>query len=326
MKSAATSTPPDWARLEELVKRLSGRGRPRNADEIREFWQLYRAATSRLAAIQAQKRPSEELWYLNRLVAAAHAVLYRVRRRRSASRRFLAFLGSGWPALVREHRRWVGAATAIFLAGAAIGIWYSATDAAFPAHVTPPEILASIERGEMWTDDIRDMKPVASSFIFSNNLMVAILAFAAGITAGLGTVWILFANGVSFGAISWVVATHGMSRGFWGFVVAHGALELPAIFLAGAAGLVLGRGILFPRELPRSRSIALAGRTAFRLFAGTAPLFVVAAVVEGFFSPQPYPLSAKLGMSALLGAVLLLWVLSARRGEGGSVGDGALAD
>jgi len=177
-----------------------------------------------------------------------------------------------------------------------------------------------VDQGEMWTDSIRDVKPVASSFIFSNNLVVAVLAFATGITAGLGTVWILFMNGVSFGAISWLVAVNGMSGPFWGFVVAHGALELPAIFIAGAGGLVLGRGILFPRSRPRARSTALAARTAFRLFAGTAPLFVVAAVVEGFFSPQAYPFAVKLAMGALLAGILVLWI--SRGGAGGPAPEG----
>lgn len=309
----APDIPEDWGRLEQLVKRLSGRRRTRDVDEIREFWQLYRAATARLAAIQSDRRPTDEQWYLNRLVASAHSVLYRSRTDRNAGLRFLAFLAGGWPRLVREQGRWVGLAALVFLIGGAVGAWYAATDAGFSGLVTPPHILASIERGEMWTDEIRDIKPVASSFIFTNNVMVAVLAFAMGITAGLGTLWVLFMNGVSFGAIAWTVGAAGMARDFWGFVAAHGALEFPAIFIAGAAGLVLGRGILFPGRHPRGRSIVLAGREAFGLFVGTAPVFLVAAAVEGFFSPQPYPLEAKLAMSALLGVTLLAWVLGRGR-------------
>ncbi len=314
--SAPSPVPRDWDRLDRLVKRLSGSGR-RDAEEIREFWRLYRAATARLATLQASaSRPTEELWYLNRLVTAAHAVLYRDRPGKGLLARTTEFLVHGWPRTVREEWRLVALATAIFLVGGAAGIFYAAVDPGFVSLVAPPEILASIERGEMWTDNILGMQQLASGFIFSNNLMVGVMAFGAGITAGLGTAWVLFMNGVLFGAISQVIGVSGMAVPFWSFVSAHGALEFPAIFIAGAGGLALGRGILFPGAQPRARSIARGGRRALALLAGTVPVFLAAAAVEGFFSPEPGPLWGKLLAAALLGGLLLFWLaVGGRRGE-----------
>lgn len=306
--SASAGKSPDWDRLELLVKRLSGARRVREPREIREFWRLYRAATSRLAALQSSASAGDEEWYLNRLVAAAHGVLYRKTSERSAFARFFRFVARGWPEHVRRNAGLVGLATALFLVGALLGVWYAATDDGFVGLVTPPSILAAIERGEMWTDDIREMKPVFTSLIFSNNLMVGILAFAFGISAGIGTAWILFANGVLFGGISWVVLTNGMARPFWGFVVAHGALEFPAIFLAGAAGFAIARGMLFPGSLPRSRAIAAGGMCALKLLSGTVILFLVAAGVESWFSPEPYALSLKITVAAVLLLGLLAWL------------------
>jgi uncharacterized membrane protein SpoIIM required for sporulation len=307
--SASAGAGSDWSRLDRLVKRLSGRGRVRDPGELREFWRLYRAATSRLAALQAEPVRGEEEWYLNRLVAAAHGVLYRRTSERSAGWRFLRFLSRGWPACVRANGGLVALATGIFLGGGLLGVWYAATDPGFAGLIAPPDLLESVERGEMWTDHIRDAKPVFHSLIFTNNLLVGILAFAFGITAGVGTAWILFSNGVSIGALAWVVHANGMAKPFWGFVMAHGALELPAIFLAGAAGLALARGMLFPGDLPRARAVARGGRTALRLLTGPAALFLVAAGVESWFSPDPWPLPTKAAVAAGLFLALLAWIL-----------------
>jgi uncharacterized membrane protein SpoIIM required for sporulation len=297
----------DWSRLDSLVKRLSGSGRAREASELREFWRLYRAATSRLAALQAGSARTEEEWFLNRLVAAAHGVLYRKASQRGGGR-FLRFLSRGWPALVRENAALVALAVGVFFAGGGAGLWYAATDPGFVGLVAGPDLLASVERGEMWTDDILGMKPVFGAVIFSNNLLVGVMAFALGVTAGIGTTWILFSNGVMLGALSWVVAAQGMSRAFWGFVLAHGVLEIPAIFLAGAAGYAIARGELFPGALPRGRAIAAGGRTAIRMLAGAAVLFLIAAAVEAWFSPEPFALAWKVVAALVLFAGLAAWL------------------
>ncbi|MGQ0720415.1 MAG: stage II sporulation protein M [Candidatus Eiseniibacteriota bacterium] len=291
-----------WSRLEQLVAE-------RRPSELREFWRLYRAATSRLAALQAEGRSDEEAWYLNRLVGAAHAVLYRSARERSAGREAIAFLSRGWPARVRAELRLVGLAAALFAAGGAAGAFYAARDPGFLGLVAPPELIASVERGEMWTGEILSVAPAASSFLFANNLTVAVAAFALGITGGLGTAWLLAMNGVMLGAIAWSVGAAGMAADFWGFVVPHGVLELPAIFFSGAAGLVLARGMLFPGARPWSRAVPAAARDALALFAGCAPVLLVAAGIEAWVSPESWPFAAKAALGAVLGAGLVAWVM-----------------
>ena len=103
----------------------------------------------------------------------------------------------------------------------------------------------------------------------------------------------------------------GMSLQLWSFVAPHGVLELPAIFIAGGAGLLLGRGILFPGVLPRRESVADAGGEAIRLLLGVLPLLVVAGLVEGFVSPTPMSAGAKFTVAA---ALLVLFVFYLARG------------
>src|SRR5258708_24565215 len=91
----------------------------------------------------------------------------------------------------------------------------------------------------MWTHSIVSIKPQASSAIMTNNLSVSFMAFASGITAGIGTLYLLFFNGIMIGVIGTACANYGMSVRLWSFVSPHAMLELPAIFVAGGAGMAL---------------------------------------------------------------------------------------
>jgi uncharacterized membrane protein SpoIIM required for sporulation len=103
-----------------------------------------------------------------------------------------------------------------------------------------------------------------------------------------------------------------MAGQLWSFVAPHGALELPAIFIAGGAGFVLARAILAPATSP-PRRLAEAGGTAVRLFLGVVPLLVIAGVIEGFVSPTPIPASVKFSIGASLFALLVIYLSRAGR-------------
>jgi uncharacterized membrane protein SpoIIM required for sporulation len=111
-----------------------------------------------------------------------------------------------------------------------------------------------------------------------------------------------------------------MSVSLWSFVSPHGSLELPAIFIAGGAGLLLGSAILAPGPLPRRDAIRQRGASAVRLLLGVIPLLIVAGVVEGFVSPVPIDPSAKFVTGASLFALLLVYLLRAGAGRRSSAG------
>jgi uncharacterized membrane protein SpoIIM required for sporulation len=167
----------------------------------------------------------------------------------------------------------------------------------------------TINRREMWTHSIVAVKPAASSVIMTNNIGVTFTAFSGGIVGGLGTVYIIAFNGLMLGVVGAACAVAGMSVPLWSFVAPHGALELPAIILAGGAGLRLGQGVLFPGFLPRRASIARAGAEAVTLVIGCVPMLVIAGVIEAFVSPTALAVPLKFGMGAAL-FVLLAWYLT----------------
>jgi uncharacterized membrane protein SpoIIM required for sporulation len=164
----------------------------------------------------------------------------------------------------------------------------------------------------MWTHSIVGMKPVASAGITTNNLSVAFIAFALGITV-VGTIWVMVMNGMLLGTIGAATWKAGMALKLWSFVAAHGALELPAIFIAGAAGLEIARGLLFPGLLPRKASLAYAGGRASKLILGTIPMLIVAGLIEAFFSPTDAPVFMKFTLSAVLFAALVTYLSTAGR-------------
>jgi uncharacterized membrane protein SpoIIM required for sporulation len=115
-------------------------------------------------------------------------------------------------------------------------------------------------------------------------------------------------NGLLFGVVNAACWQAGMADQLLSFVAPHGVLELPAIFIAGGAGLLVAKGMLFPGTLPRRVSLAMEGARAVRLVLGIVPMLIVAGVVEGFVSPTDLPARWKYTLAAGLFGLLLLYV------------------
>jgi uncharacterized membrane protein SpoIIM required for sporulation len=141
---------------------------------------------------------------------------------------------------------------------------------------------------------------------------VALTTFAAGITLGLGTAYLMLLNGLLIGVIAAACAEAGMSLQLWSFVAPHGALELPAIFIAGGSGLRLAQGLLFPGFLPRRTALGHGAREAAHLVLGMMPILVVAGLVEAFVSPTDMPVPQKFALAGALFALLVVYLSSAR--------------
>ncbi len=202
--------------------------------------------------------------------------------------------------------------TVIFLLGSALGALTATVRPEFQRSFLPQKTIDDLDHHKMWTENILSEKPQASSQIMTNNIFVCFVTFAGGITAGLWTLWSLFFNGINVGAVLVVCAQHHMALGIWSFIAAHGALELPAIMLSGAAGLRIASGILFPGMLRRRDSIALGGLEGVQLIAGTIPMLIVAGTFEAFLSPTHAPIALKFAVGAVLFTALCLWL-----GDGG---------
>jgi len=277
-------------------------------DEVRELALLYRQTAADLSTAREDPGSAALARYLNELLTRSHNLVYAgaARSRRAGVLRFFI---QGFPAIFRRTLPCTAAAFALFAAGAAAGVVMAAIDPGFERFILSGQMMDTIERRQMWTHGIVAVKPYASSAIMTNNISVALAACATGMFAGLGPVYMMLFNGLLIGVIGTACFRVGMSEALWSFVAPHGALELPAIFIAGGAGLVLARGILAPGELPRRDAIAEAGGDAIRLLLGVVPLLVVAGIIEGFVSPTATPAAAKFAIGAALFVLLVgyLW-------------------
>ena len=298
---------PYWARLTEFVERAHQRGfASLSHRELQELGLLYRQTATDLATVREDPASHTLRVYLNQLLGRAHNLVYMGRR--GGPGRVVEFYVREFPRVFRETFSYTLLAFAVFLAGAAAGVLTTLGDPAFSRFFLGPHMSDTIERREMWTHSIVGIKPLASSAIMTNNLSVSIAAFAFGITAGMGTLYMMFFNGLLMGVVTTACWQAGMLRQLLTFVTAHGSLELPAIFIAGGAGFLLARGLLFPGLLPRRASLVEAGGKAVKLFLGTIPLLVIAGIVEAFISPTSLPVALKLGVGASLFTLLVAYV------------------
>lgn len=297
---------PNWKQLDELLSRLEKRGlKALQTDEIKQLASLYRSVSADLARARTNQVGNTLVQDLQQLTSRAYSQIYQGSRRQEW-RSVLEFYRWGFPAVVQQTWMYTAIATALFLVGALISWWFAWRDPVFLSLVLPESMISLVrDKRELWMGSILGTEPLASSQIMINNLSVAFRAIAGGMTLGLLTVFVLFANGVLIGTVATLVGQNDLAYPFWAFVFPHGSLELPAIFLAGGAGLLIARGILFPGGYRRVDAIKFYSLQAAQLVFGIIPMLVIAGIIEGFFSPSPIvpsPLkyAAGIGLFALL--------------------------
>jgi uncharacterized membrane protein SpoIIM required for sporulation len=303
---------PHWDRLAALLAQsdASGLGQLSRA-ELQELALLYRQAAADLSVLRQDSTSRTYSEHVNHLLARAHHIIYSGRKTNFLT--LLRFLRDEYPVIFQQQIGSVAASALVFLFFGLLGAALTSARPEFMRHFLGPEMIATMERHTMWTESVVSVAPMASSAIMTNNLSVSFVTFASGITFGLGTFWFLFQNGMMLGVIGAACHHYEMSRALWSFVAPHGSLELPAIIIAGGAGLRLGHAMLFPGALRWRESVARGGIEATRLVSGIIPLLVIAGLLEGFFSPSHAPVGFKFTVGGLLFAMLNLWLFRSVR-------------
>ena len=294
---------PHWAKLEALLNQSSNSGlKSLSRSDLQELSLLYRQTAADLAAIREDRGSVHYARYVNQLLVRAHNTIYSGHR--ASPMAVISFFTKTYPATFRQNLRQVALATLIFAIAGLVGAVLTYQNPDFKVKLLGPQMVETIDRHQMWTHSIVGIKPVASSAIMTNNLSVGFTTFALGITGGLGTIYMMAFNGLLIGVIGVACYLSGMSLQLWSFVAPHGVLELPAIFIAGGAGLRIAQGLLFPGVLPRRDSLARAGSEAVQLLLGTVPILIIAGLIEGFVSPTNLSIPLKFSMAASLFVLL----------------------
>ncbi len=315
-----TERRPDWEALSGLLAQIERAGlRSLGIDGARRFGKLYRSVSSDLIRARTELVDASVTEYLNDLVARAYAHVHAGTGERGKN--VLRFFVEGYPRLVREEWKAVALSALLFFAGGAVGATFVAWD---------PDALGVLipEQHQAWTPDERiardtstagrsgDQAADFSSFLFVNNIRVTFTAFALGMTAGVGTVLVLIYNGIPLGALAVQYHEAGHGLFFWAWILPHGVPELTSIFIGGAAGLLLARGVLLPGRRRRRDAIVHEARRGVLLIIGTMPVLIGAGLIEGTISQihEPtIPYVAKLAFAVLIGIGLYAWLLLAGR-------------
>ncbi len=327
-----------WRRLDELLDvAAKAPAWELGPERMRDIVRLYRLAAADLNRLLAATADPELIDPLNALVGRGYRFVYGARRVESFGgvRRLVRFFTREIPAGFRTARRAVVVASIAFGAGALLGFGAVAVRPSFAEDLVPGEFftssprerVAEIEKKDERISTVQEAADFGSQ-LYTHNIRVSFLAFGLAAATVVGGIWLLFWNGVILGAIAASYVLDGVGVFFVAWVGPHGALELPSIVFAGAAGLVLGRAFWFPGEVTRGAALREAFPTVWRMLIGTSAALVLAGMIEGSFSQLsaktvPYPL--KIAVAIVLFVALSLFLFGRRAVSDGGPGEGEAA-
>lgn len=311
-----------WQHFEQVLdyralprRKRKGEETPESLDlptAYRQICQHYALANSRMYSPVLVER-------LNRLVVRGHQALYGSRSQFLKS--ILTFFASEFPALVRKEWRVMAIASALFYLPFFVMIGliqfipelvYSVLDAenvrSMESMYDPSNDVIGRERGS-------DSDLLMFGYYIRNNTGIGFQVFAGGMLYGLGTLFFLLFNGVVIGAVAGHLTQLGFIETFWGFVLGHGAFELTAIVISGAAGLKLAMALIAPGRKSRIKALIDNGKIGIKIMYGAATLFIIAAFVEAFWSSMVLPVGIKYSVAAFFWALVIAYFWLAGRGS-----------
>ena len=248
--------------------------------------------------------------YLNYLAQKIFTSIYRGKK--TERNRVVNFWSDELPQLVYEARNEFRTALAIFGLAMLIGAVSSYFDPDFPRHIMGDSYV------DMTLENIQSGDPMAvykskgefgmSIGIAANNLWVAFLTFVMGALYAIGTVWILIKNGIMVGAFQYFFVEQGVFWESFLTIWTHGTLEISAIVIAGAAGLTMGRGLVFPGTFSRLKAFQLSARRGLKIMLGIAPIILLAGFIEGYLTRYTEtPDAVRLGFILICLAFVLVY-------------------
>lgn len=296
-----------WKQLETAASSFKSKGRKGfNKQDFEDFMNLYNKACSHLSYSRTNYGNTSTTQYLNKLVSNSQEFLYSTRV--TSGKKLYHFFVCEFPMLLLQYKYAILIAMLLFAAGGLLSFTYTLQNPSNALAFLPEQFAANIESfGEDVAAESWD-NPVMSSFILTNNIRVGFLAFASGIFLGLGTLYILIYNGFPLGSLAALSVQKGISLKFWSLILPHGVLELFAIFVCGAAGLIIGYSLINPGKYSRRDSLIIKVKIAVKLVLGTIPIFIIAGIIEGFFTGSQVTEYTKLGFALATLVALLLYI------------------
>jgi uncharacterized membrane protein SpoIIM required for sporulation/uncharacterized RDD family membrane protein YckC len=275
-----------WKAATARTRRLASK-KTDDAADAAELADDYRMLAHDVAKARRLLPDSRAREYLESAYAQSHSTLYKPALHPASA--LLALFRDEIPAVVswlRPHIIW---ATALFILTIATGYAMVRTYPDLIALFASPELIASVERGQLWTEGLLNVVPssVLSLQILTNNIVVSLFAYCAGFLFGLGTLYILGLNGLMLGAVFAFTGQHALDDDLFRFVVAHGCVEISVMCLSGAAGAAVGEALIRPGAATRAASFQHAALQSGKLILACVLLLIGSGLIEGYISPNP---------------------------------------
>jgi uncharacterized membrane protein SpoIIM required for sporulation len=322
---------PIWAELEQQLDQLEAEPNFRmSLEQLRRFHLLYERTAADLARMTTFSSEPETRTYLEGLVARAYGEIHETRERRGQLHPLEWFFHT-LPQTFRRHVRAFYLSVAVTLAGCAFGGLALALDPASKpvlmpfSHLLQDPARRVAEEEKATTDRLAGRKSSFSAFLMTHNTRVSIFTLALGMTWGVGTIIMLFYNGVMLGAVACDYVRAGQTKFLLGWLLPHGVVEIPSILIAGQAGLMLALALIgWGKRIPLQARLREISRDLVTLIFGVALLLVWAGFVEAFLSQYhepviPYSVKIAFGLVELV----LLSLFLAKSGETSKAGDDA---
>ncbi|MEM8583675.1 MAG: stage II sporulation protein M [Bacteroidota bacterium] len=277
-----------WGQYEQALKRDK-----QDPDLLSE---LYVHTTDDLSYSRTFYKNRSVRVYLNDLARRTFLKVYKGRRGESS--RFFTFWTDELPRISHRRRFELRLSLLLFLISMAIGVVSYLINPEF-AELILSEGYMDLTRANIASGDPMAIYKSSDAFgmflrITLNNIQVALLAFALGAFMGLGTAVVLVSNGIMLGVFQFFFMDQGLFWESFCTVYLHGAIEISSIVIAGAAGFIMGGGLLFPGTLSRGRSFALAAREGVKMMLGIIPLFIIAGFLESYLTRHYQEISIEL--------------------------------
>ena len=284
-----TAREQSWRELEFILKAIEGRGMKSLSDEqIVALPRLYRSTLSSLSVARATSLDQGVITYLESLSARAYYILYGSQV--SLGKRISSFFLRDWPLAAKALWKETAISAALTLLAAVLAFilvknnpdWFYTFMPDSMAQGRTPAASAETLRDTLYHDGDESGLGIFASYLFSHNSKVAMFAFALGFAFCIPTAILLLYNGFILGSFIAIFSEKELGFEVGGWLIIHGATEIFAIILAGAAGMHIGKAVAFPGELTRTESASKAGGTASLLMAGVIIMLFFAGLLEGF--------------------------------------------
>lgn len=297
-----------WKKLEGTLNRLKSRSLYRfDKNELDDFINVYNLTCGHLSYCRTYYGNTSTTSYLNRIVADAHSYIYTTKK--SNIKNLIRFFVIEFPLLVRSNLKFILLSASLFLLGTVLSFIFTLVSTDNAVAFFPPQAVEEIlnrdlgEPRENWDAGIH------SNFILTNNIKVGMMAFAFGVTLGLGTSYVLVVNGFNLGTLAALFYYKKANLLFWSLILPHGIIELFAVFICGGAGLIIGYSIINPGIYTRKDAFIIRGKAALKLVLGTIPLFIVAGFIEGYFTPLNIPEISKITFALVTFTLCILYIV-----------------